>query len=106
LSPGGTLLLDSEQHTVASSQLPTNQAIVVTKSDVDNPLHADQPNVELKLSDSGSPNKTDAITHKNARLDLAATMVPGIIGDKPHTAIAVCRESPEKLVNKPPMIGC
>jgi hypothetical protein len=40
----------------------------MSKSDVDNPLHADQPNVELKLPNSG-PTETDASTHKDARLD-------------------------------------
>jgi hypothetical protein len=44
-SPGGTLLLDSEQHTVTSSQLPTSQAAGVSESNVDNSLHADQLNV-------------------------------------------------------------
>jgi hypothetical protein len=57
----------------------------------------------LRFSDSGSP-ETDAATHKNARLDPAAAVVPDIVGNNPHTAEAVCRESPEKLVNKLPMI--
>jgi hypothetical protein len=96
--------MDSKQYTITSSPLPTNQAAVVSKSDVNNPLHTDQPNVELKLPDSGS-TKTDATTHKDVRLDPAATVVPGIDGDSnPHTDEAVCRESPEKLANKPPMI--
>jgi hypothetical protein len=103
LSTGNTLLLDSEKNTVTSLQLPTNQAFVVSKNDVDNPLHAYQLNVELKLPDSGS-RKTDATTHKDARLDPAATVVPGIVNDNPHTDEAACQESPEKPANKPPMI--
>jgi hypothetical protein len=103
LSPGSTLLLDSNQHTLTSSQLPTSQSDGVSKSNVDNSLHAGQLNVELKLPDSGSP-ETNATTHKDARLDQAAAVVPEILGNNPHTAEAVCLKLPEKLVNKPPMI--
>jgi hypothetical protein len=49
LPPGNTLLLDSEQHTFSSLQLPNQQATVVLKSNADNPLRFDQLNVELKL---------------------------------------------------------
>jgi hypothetical protein len=98
LSHGGTLLLNSEQHTVTSSQLPTSQAAMVSKSDVDNLLRADQLNVELKLPDS-KPPKTDATTHKDDRLDLTATVVSKFFGDNPH----LIKLFVEKLANKPPM---
>jgi hypothetical protein len=89
--PGGTLLLDSKQHTVTSLQLPTSQAAGVSESTVDNSLHADKLNVELKQPDSGSP-ETDATSHKDARLDPAAAVVPEIVGNNPHTVEAICRE--------------
>jgi hypothetical protein len=92
--------LDSEKHTVTSSQLPTSQAAGVSESKVDNSLHVDQLNVELRLPDSGSP-KMDATAHKDARLDPAAAVVPEIVGNNPHIAEAVCQESLEKLVNTP-----
>jgi hypothetical protein len=95
--------MDSEQYTVTLSQLPVSQTAGVSESNIDNSLHADQLHVELRLPDSGLP-ETNATTHKDAHLDPAAAVVPEIVGNNPHTAEAVCRESAEKLVNKLPMI--
>jgi hypothetical protein len=52
----------------------------VSESDVDNSLHADQFNVELRLPDSGS-SETDVATDKDASLDPAAAVVPKIVGN-------------------------
>jgi hypothetical protein len=75
---------------------------VVSEIDVGNSLHADEPNVELKLPDSGSP-VTDMATHKDVHLDRAAAVVREIADNNPHTDEAVYQESPKKLANKPPM---